>query len=58
MELSDRDAKAAITKMFQQAVTTYLETNEKTENLKKKQVIGRKQQQKQIEIVELKNTPR
>lgn len=38
---------AAITKVFQQAITTYLETNEKTENLKKKRVIGRKQQQQQ-----------
>ena len=33
LELSDRDCKAATTKMSQQPVTNYLETSRKIENL-------------------------
>lgn len=36
LELPDRDCKATITKMLQQGIKNYLETNFKRENLSKK----------------------
>ena len=45
LELSDKDVKEAIIKMFQWAVMNMLETNEKIENLSK-----------EIEVIKLRNT--
>lgn len=41
LELSDRDAKAAIINMFQQTMTNMMETNEKTE-IKQTEVSAKK----------------
>lgn len=50
LELSDRDSKAAISKMFK-AMTSSLTTNEKVQSLKKRKV----KPENQVEIIELKN---
>ena len=53
LELSDKDFKPAMIKIFQQAITHKLETNEKTENLRKEIEEIKKTQ---MEILEQKNS--